>query len=123
MANINTMRADVMQAFGQTAQPVKHPIQREEIMSFSKSGVRLNFNLNAYWDEAKGVYQEPVPAISFSYNKKYCAFPTDAETLIELGKFLGKLGEACKGLPARDYTVIHDDTDAAEKMLQKYKAA
>ena len=123
MANMNTMRADVMQAFGQTAQPIEHPIQREEIMSFSKSGVRLNFNLNAYWDEAKGVYQEPVPAISFSYNKKYCSIPTDADTLNELSKFLAKVAKVCKGLPEKDYTVIHDDTESAEKMLQKYKVA
>ncbi len=123
MVLANNIKADIQNTFGQVAQPVEHPTQREEIMSFSKSGVRVNFNLNGYWDEAKGEYREPVPAISLSYNKKYCSLPTEADMLIELGKFLTKVGEACKGLPERDFTVVHDDLDAAKKILQKYKAA
>ena len=123
MADMNMMRADVQRAFGQTAQPVEHPTQREEIMSFSKSGLRVNFNLNGYWDRNKEEYQEPVPAISVSYNKKYCSIPTDADTLAELAKFLVKVSEACKGLPLSGTTVVHDDLDSAKKLLQKYKVA
>ena len=126
MANTSAMNAygkAVQNEFGQVAQPIEHPTQRTELMSFSKSGVRVNFNLNSYYDAVKDEYQEAVPAISFSYNRKYCSLPTDSEMLAELGKFLMKLSEATKGLPERNTTFINDNVEEAKKQLQKYKAA
>ncbi len=66
----NNMRADVQKAFGQVAQPIEHPTQREEAMSFSKSGVRVNFNLNGYWDANKEIIDETNKFLNACSNRR-----------------------------------------------------
>lgn len=119
----NSVQNDVIQAFGQTAQPVQneHPAQRDQVMEFRRGNFSINVNMVSYWDQGKGEYGDFAASISVNNNRRYSSLPTDPKVLNELGDFLHKVAKAIEGAPTRDGDVTKDNIDEAKRVIAKYK--
>ena len=119
----NSMQNDIIQAFGQTAQPVQneHPAQRDQLMEFRRGNFSVNVNMVSYWDQAKEGYGDFAASISVNNNRRYSSLPADPKVLNELADFLQKVAKAIDGAPTRDGNVTKDNIDDAKRVIAKYK--
>ena len=123
MAINNTIGNDVIQTFGQAAQPIQneHPAQRETVMEFKRGGFRVSLDMSSFWDAAKNEYGPFTAGISVGNNKRYSSLPTDPKVLNDFSDWLKVVAEAVKGAPTRDTDKTDTNVEAAKKIIAKYK--
>ena len=117
------MKNDIIQTFGQVAQPVKneHPPKRDNVMTFSRGSFRVSLDMNSFWDRIAEQYGDFTAGISLSNNKRYSSIPTDPKIILELSDWLKKIAEVVREAPTRDADRTDNNIDEAKKIVAKYK--
>lgn len=116
---------DVIQTFGQTAQPIQneHPAKRETAMEFRRGSFRVTLDMSSFWNAASNEYGPFTAGITVGNNKRYSSLPTDPKILNEFSEWLKAVAEAVKGAPTRDGDRTDSNVDEAKRIIAKYKKA
>lgn len=70
---------DIRTAFGQVNISEGTETQKVPVMSFSEGNIYLGLKLVSYYDERKGVHQDPVPKLTASFNGKFVEVPVSGK--------------------------------------------
>lgn len=111
---------DIRTAFGQVNISEGTETQKVPVMSFSEGNIYLGLKLVSYYDERKGVHQDPVPKLTASFNGKFVEVPVSGKWWRHFADFTEKIAQALEGVEIVNSN-IKDDVSYAKDLMSKYR--